>query len=90
MTSKQTFDHFINSPWVRVISILVAVFVSLLSWTFLSARNDLREADVLHTEKIDSIEEDVDQLSVNQAVILNELKYIHEGIDKLNEKLDNE
>lgn len=93
----QQFKELMSSPWLRVVQILLAVFVSLVSWTLLTAKEDLEARDLLNKrdieaveEKISSVEGEVDELQTDQAVIINELKYIREGIDRLYEAIDKE
>ncbi len=74
-----------ESPWIKVINFLMLIIISIISYSFVSAKTEIKEDLENHYQKIKDVEEKVQSTEIKLTEVETGFEYIREKLDEISD-----
>ena len=74
-----------ESPWIKVINFLMLIIISIISYSFVSAKTEIKEDLENHYQKIKDVEEKVQSTEIKLKEVETGFEYIREKLDEISD-----
>ena len=74
-----------ESPWIKVINFQMLIIISIISYSFVSAKTEIKEDLENHYQKIKDVEEKVQSTEIKLTEVETGFEYIREKLDEISD-----